>query len=276
MSSPGEADRAMHELNGAPLFTKRINVVPYLGFDVKLDSKGQYALSWGWYANKSKLLEDVRLRYPRTTPPRGIFDAYRESRSVAIIRDDRPPDYEVRRSIYTLLHAYDVLTMHVKHFYPSSLKRSEAQSLCEVIFATTEAAEMVCQTYNGIVWHGSKLRVGIRRPPTKILGGSWEASENGAHYQPRDLGSAKGTNLEKVTTLSHIDVRGDHMLVAVPADVLTGRRGYVPEVALADRRPRVTCGRPPILNPVCSMIPRGQVRILSAALLMVLVSKAAL
>lgn len=66
------------------------------------------------------------------------------------------------------------------------------------------------------------------------------------------------------------------MLMAVLADVLTGRRGYVPEVAHEGTRPRVICGRPQILNPACSMISRGQAKILSAALSIVLVSKPAL
>jgi RNA recognition motif-containing protein len=273
MSSPEEADRAMHELNGVPLYTKTVKIVPYM----KLESRGEYSLSWGWYANKSNSLKDVRLRYPHTTPPRSIFDSYRESRSIAILRDDLiKPMYKLSESLYGLLHAYDVLNTHSVIYKYSTGKKAEQRSMCEVVFATTEAADTVCQVYNGTVWHGSKLTVGLRRPPTRLLGGSWEASHNRAHYQPRDLGSAKGTNLEKVTTLSHIGVRGDHMLVAVPADVLTGRRAYVPEVDLERSRPRDICGRPSILNPTCSMTPLEQARILSAALSIVLVSKPAL
>lgn len=55
------------------------------------------------------------------------------------------------------------------------------------------------------------------------------------------------------------------MLMAVPADVLTGRRGYVPEVALEESGPRVICGQPQILNPAYSVIPRGQTKVQSAA-----------
>ena len=203
MSSPGEADRAMHELQGAPLYTKRIGIKLFSDFDVDHESRTtdlglEYALRWGWYANKSKSPENIRLRYPRTTPPHGIFDAYRESRSVAILRDSTTQHFT--ESIYELLHTENVLGVRTVRF--RTPKRSEGL-MCEVRFATKEAAEIVCQFNNNIVWYGSKLRISIRRPPgyTRILGGSREASHNRAHYQPRDLGSAKGTNLEKVSTL---------------------------------------------------------------------------
>ena len=217
MSSPEEADRAMHELNGAPLYTKRVNITLYRDMGVGLDGKktmstrGSYPLTWGWYANKSNSLKDIRLRYPRTTPPHGVFDAHRESRSVAIIWDKRLATDEANKLTYGLLHVYDILAVYVRMFYDSTAEKSE-RSMSEVIFATTEAAEIVCHTYDRTVLHGSKIRVGLRKPTTRILGGSWEASHNRAHYQPRDLGSAKGTNLEKVTNLSY----RCSMLMAVP------------------------------------------------------------
>ena len=217
MSSPEEADRAVHEINGAPLYTKRINITLYrdiggyheLGGIKTMSTRDSYALTWGWYASKSNSLKDIRLRYPRTTPPHGVFDAHRESRSVAIIWDNRLPTQQVNKLTYGLLHTYDVLAVYVRMFYASTAEKSKLpmceaeRSMCEVIFATTEAAEFVCQTYDRTVLHGSKCRVCLRKPPTRILGGSWEASHNRAHYQPRDLGSAKGTNLEKVTNLSY-------------------------------------------------------------------------
>ena len=55
MSSPEEADRAVHEINGAPLYMKRINITLYrdigvyheLGGIKTMSTRDSYALTWG-------------------------------------------------------------------------------------------------------------------------------------------------------------------------------------------------------------------------------------
>jgi len=72
------------------------------------------------------------------------------------------------------------------------------RSFVTVEFETKEVAEEVQSLYNNQHFHGFPIAVGITKPPMKYLGASWDTGHNQAHNQPRDHGTAEGTNFESM------------------------------------------------------------------------------
>jgi TPR repeat protein len=71
--------------------------------------------------------------------------------------------------------------------------------MAQVDFETAIDAQKACDIYNRSMIGDNRLYFGITRPSIKSLGGvSWETGRPGEHFSARDLGSAKGTNFEKV------------------------------------------------------------------------------
>jgi hypothetical protein len=71
--------------------------------------------------------------------------------------------------------------------------------MAQLDFETAMDAQKACDIYNRSMIGNNRLYFGITRPSIKSLGGvSWETGRPGEHFSARDLGSAKGTNFEKV------------------------------------------------------------------------------
>jgi len=96
---------------------------------------------------------------------------------------------------YAYVYAYNVLNISQTTY------KSRGHKVGMIIYEleTRKEAEDICKRYNGTSHGGRKIHIAIRRPPSRHLSsGSWDSSHNRAHNQPRDLGSAKGTNFESV------------------------------------------------------------------------------
>lgn len=188
------------ELTGAPLFNKRVGINPASTSTAHAHTRSadKPALYWGWHANTSRLLINIKLRYPHTSPVPGCFDSYREGRHVIFSGcpdSVRPRDQHIDQFVYAACHAYNVLGS--SEMIRLKIGNAKCRKI-DVYFATREQAEEVCRLYHDTLYDGFKLAVAIRRPPMKYLGVSWESGHNRAHYQLRDYGSAKYTNFESV------------------------------------------------------------------------------
>lgn len=194
LKSPSSVPAAL-ELTGAPLFHERVTIVRWS--PEKIRDNGFPDYMWGWYANTSSSFNDISLRYPCTSVRSGAFEPYREGRSVVFyglpMGTFRDPGLE--QFIYQLCHDFDVVSLSEAIRYQAS---NGARRLVDVIFEKKEDAQAVCDLYNNISYRGCRITVGIRRPPMKYLGASWDPGHNRAHNRPRDLGSAKNTNFESV------------------------------------------------------------------------------
>jgi hypothetical protein len=67
LSTSGEAQRALQELNGAPMFDRRIDLNPYQHYP-----RNFVDLSWGWYKTDSSQQSYVKQRAPWFTPPTNV------------------------------------------------------------------------------------------------------------------------------------------------------------------------------------------------------------
>lgn len=198
LDSPESAAAAVTQLNGVALFGRALTVNRFKTLKTTSDEPD---LSWGWFANASAKLRDINLRYPRTSPPTDIFVPFQEGRHVCF--SSFPPSNKTQqyfRRLYALLHSYDILCLGVfsYYFFDTDLKRQARVMMLDVGFVKKEDADLVCHLYDQTMFGDTRVRVKIRRPPMRVLGVTWDKGHNGAHYQPRDLGSAKGTNFESV------------------------------------------------------------------------------
>ncbi|KAH6633168.1 hypothetical protein C7974DRAFT_375289 [Boeremia exigua] len=138
----------------------------------------------------------VKLRYPRTSPPHGIFLPYKEGRIIIFSSlPVTPENYDVSEWLYQRLHSYNVLSRS------PLLDGNNERGKCFVIaceFETREVAQEVVRLFNNSIALGSKIHVHQARPPMRVLGVSWSSGRNRAHYQPRDEGTADGTNFESM------------------------------------------------------------------------------
>lgn len=186
------------DLTGEVLFDKRVKITPWSNSWFS-ETSGPVDLKWGWFANPSSSVMDVKLRYPQTSFVPGIFDSYREGRHVLfmgfpVVPHHKRPDSPLAW-IYRVLHTYNVLSVLKGQRYTLS---SGDLYFHDVLMASKEHAEEVCRLYDRSVCNGHEIRVVVRRPPMKHLGVSWDRGHNRAHYQPRDEGSAQNTNFASV------------------------------------------------------------------------------
>ncbi|KAJ8106525.1 hypothetical protein OPT61_g9475 [Boeremia exigua] len=132
LKSPAQVPIAIKELNNAPLFSSRVTVKPSDYNRLRSDREREdtrLAFNWGWYANKSSSIQDIKLRYPRTSPPQGIFESVRQGRQVAFARlpaDNRALP-SVERWLYSKLHAYNVLSQEGLRYYQSRAGRAVSE-----------------------------------------------------------------------------------------------------------------------------------------------------
>ena len=165
-------------------------------------------MAFGWHANKDATFADIQLQYPRTTPPRGIFQPFREGRHVVFMGFPAESSHvntkvgaivSTVQWLYSKLCTYNVLDLHLSNTYWNTdrVKRTE-NSFSSVFFATRHDAQKVCQLYDKVKAFGETIRVQTRRPPMRHPGLSWDSGRNRAHYQPRNEGSAAKTIFESV------------------------------------------------------------------------------
>lgn len=170
---------AIKELTGAPLFNKRIRVeVPR--WYRSADARRQIQIRWGWYANESSLMKDVKLRYPRTSPPRNCFESFREGKH--IVFNGLPADNDLSSTImqwtYKLLHTYNVLGLTEIMFYRSRHTQGQQYTFIGCQLATKREAEVFCQLNQKPDFYGSSVAVFQRRPPMSVLGASWDPGKS--------------------------------------------------------------------------------------------------
>jgi hypothetical protein len=195
LKSPAQVATAIKELDGAPLFNKRIQVGLSKGPLKTLPS-----FRWGWYATESSSLHGLALRYPQVSPPKDIFSSYKTGRMVTFheFPNDNELYLECMKWLYARLHHYNVRGLSRMIAYTPRGCPDIKRSFVTVQFETKEAAEEVQSLYNNQHFHGFPIAVGITKPPMKYLGASWDTGHNQAHNQPRDHGTAEGTNFESV------------------------------------------------------------------------------
>lgn len=202
LKSPAERVRAIQELDGAALFGKRVQVHKCAARHE--DALTEPYLRWGWYANRSSAIEDIRLRYPPTSRPHGIFDPYKEGRVVTFFGfpADNSFRFQTKQWLYSNLHTYNALALSEMVFYKRRSLHRQLRSFIHCIFETKEVAETVSGLFDGSVAFGEKLKVAKTTPSMKYLGSSWDSGHNRAHGQPRDFGMANDSNFESVSSSS--------------------------------------------------------------------------
>lgn len=104
----------------------------------------------------------------------------------------------VMHSLYRMLHSYSILGVQSR-VHKQKFKEGLSGFLAVVDFEHAKEASEARETYNGSDLLGNRLYLGISKVSMKHLGGaSWESGRRGEHNSARDMGSALGTNFEKV------------------------------------------------------------------------------
>ena len=194
LESEHVAKAAVHHLNGAILFDRRVRLESNLQ-DLTRDTN-RVSVSWGWTASEDPCELNAKLREPHLQPPKDIFRPVREGRRVAV---DMPENTcRLPNELYSLFHNYNVERMGKKVLY----KRKDGTSRTAVMidFSTREEAEIAVKVYNKSLFKGERILVNKYQIPLKYLGGtSWDGGRRGGHYSGRDQGNAAGTNFERVS-----------------------------------------------------------------------------
>ena len=202
MADESTAKAAVDELDGAPLFHKRLDVRPYKRARDEPKQQGKpllgFSFTWGWVASRIPAWEhmDRVIRAPIMGPPKGIFRPVREGRRVVV--DVPQPSSFNSKGIYALFYSYNVDS--VSHSISYEEKGSKLQRTCwHVDFSSLEEADDAIRVLNGTECMGTKVRVTKWQIPLKYLGASWDSGRPGEHFSGRDQGSAVGTNYEYVS-----------------------------------------------------------------------------
>lgn len=196
------AERAIKELDNAPLFDRRLKSRQ---FEPIVGDSSYINISFGWYASRSPILEHVQLRAANFKPPSDIFAPMRESRRVIV---DNLPNYlpvhlrqrkgpVLKDRIYAMFHSFDVLcTSRVRSYKDPRPK--QRKFLLVLDFQTPEEADMACNLHDGHLVESHELAVAVSKPPMRHIAASWDGGKAGYHNSLRDTGSAVGTNFGKM------------------------------------------------------------------------------
>ena len=100
--------------------------------------------------------------------------------------------------LYARLHHYNVrgLTNTIK--YTPRGRPGDKRGFVTVEFETKKIADEVLSLYKNQHFYGSPVLAGKTKILMKHLGASWDPGHSRAHGQPRDHGTAEGTNFESV------------------------------------------------------------------------------
>jgi RNA recognition motif-containing protein len=195
MADESTAKAAVDELDGAPLFDRRL--VARL-FDIELARLAQprqtKSATSGWVASRTQYMNSFRA--PLMSPPKNIFRLVREGRRVVM---DVPQQANFFLSdTSALFYNYNVDAVSLEVVYEQ--KSSKSRRKCwHVDFSTREKADDAVRVFHKFKYKGSRLQVAKYQIPLKYLGASWDSGLPGAHFSGRDQGSAVGTNYEHVS-----------------------------------------------------------------------------
>jgi hypothetical protein len=201
LESPAQVATAIKELNDAPIFYGRVEIVVLKRVPTSLHS-----FRWGWYATESSSLEGVTLRYPHTSPPKNLFSSYKTGRQVYFRGFPYYNELQVEctKWLYARLHQYNVRGLSRVIDYTPRGSLQITRCLVAVEFETKETAEEVQSLYKNQKFNGFPIAVSTTKPPMKHLSASWDTGHNRAHDQLRDDGTAEGTNFESAGPLAVI------------------------------------------------------------------------
>jgi hypothetical protein len=165
LSDVGSIDVAISELNGAPLFDRRVTVEMY-----HPPSKNAHKLdlTWGWHASTDSDPYNADVRGVATEPHMDIFAPVREQRRIGFryIPSARPvkigvgpwSSEMVTQTMYRLLHDFNVTSTAITRQTETLITGHRVKTIAVFVdFQTRDEAKRAQSAFDGRMYDGQRL-----------------------------------------------------------------------------------------------------------------------